>query len=144
VIATTRTIKSKAYEKAILAYDPKVSVYSYACPLLVSLIEEGCPSEEAARLVIRAYLSPLKKKKIDTLLLGCTHYPLLQHLIQEEVGSSVSIIDPATALAEKVSTFLPTTGQKTTYRFFASDDPERFRKIGEKFLGMKIAPVIHT
>lgn len=141
VIATMRTIKSKSYEKAIYACNPSVKVFSQACPLLVSLIEEGCPSEEAARLIIRAYISPLTRKKIDTLLLGCTHYPLLSSLIKEEVGDRVSIIDPATTLAEEVFPLLPSSGQPPICRFFASDDPERFRKIGAKFLGPSMMPV---
>lgn len=141
VIATMRTIKSKSYEKAILAHAPQVQVFSQACPLLVSLIEDGCPDEEASRLIIRAYLTPLKRKKIDTLLLGCTHYPLLHNLIREEVGETVCIIDPATTLAEEVFPYLPSSGSQGTYHFFASDDPERFRKIGGKFLGKSMMPV---
>lgn len=141
VIATMRTVKSKSYEKAIMAHAPHVKVFSQACPLLVSLIEDGCPDDEAARLIIRAYLAPLKRKKIDTLLLGCTHYPLLYNLIREEVGEAVSIIDPATALAEEVVPYLPAAGSQRQSLFFASDDPERFRKIGGKFLGQSMMPV---
>jgi glutamate racemase len=143
VIGTSRTIKTRSYTKAILRLRPDAHVTAIACPLLSSLIEDGCPSEEIKRLVVREYLHPLKDKKIDTLILGCTHYPLVESLIQEELGSTVTIVDPAKTCAKVVADALPLhhTFNPSTYRFFASDDTLRFRAIGEAFLGMKMGKV---
>lgn len=142
VIGTARTIKSKSYTKAIHSLLPEAEVFSHPCPLLVSIIEEGSPSKEIERLVVREYLRPLKQRNIDTLLLGCTHYALLTPLIQEELGADVAIIDPAETVAEAVSRALSLVSQKNpSCRFFASDDPSRFKRIGEVFLGMKMGSV---
>jgi glutamate racemase len=144
VMATSRTVKTDSYTKAILKQLPTATVTAIACPLLVSVIEEGSPSEEATRLIVRAYLRPLKEHTVDTLILGCTHYPLMQSLIQEEMGPTVAIVDPAHTCADAVMTpFLsPLTEQPSgTSQFFASDDAERFKKVGETFLGRKMGDV---
>ena len=141
VIGTSRTIKSRSYTKAILQLLPEAHVTALACPLLVSLIEDGAPSEAIKKLIVSEYLRPLQQKNIDTLLLGCTHYPLIETLIQEELGSSVAIVDPAKACAEIVCPSIPCNSTTTTYRFFASDDTHRFKAIGEAFLGIKIGKV---
>lgn len=144
VIGTTRTIKTQSYTRSITSLLPTAHVTAVACPLLVSLVEEDCPSEEAKRLLIRSYLQPLKHAKIDTLLLGCTHYPLLGSIIQEEIGEEVVIVDPASSCANVVASSLaasPLTGP-SEYRFFASDDASRFQDIGEAFLGIKISTVL--
>lgn len=143
VIATTRTIKTQSYTEAIFHHLPSANVTAIACPLLVSMIEDDCPSEEAKRLVIHEYLKPLKENHIDTLLLGCTHYPLLEPLIREEMGPHVTIVDPAQSCAALVATSLPPlpTNIPPHHRFFASDDTNRFQVIGETFLGIKIPKV---
>ena len=143
VIGTSRTIKTKSYTKAILKLLPNAHVTAVACPLLVSLIEEGSPSKEAERLLVHEYLLPLKKNNIDTLLLGCTHYPLLESLIREEMGPGVAIVDPAKTCAELIAASLPSqqTSSSSAYRFFASDDAGRFKDVGEAFLGMKMGKV---
>jgi glutamate racemase len=143
VIGTSRTIKTRSYTKTILTLRPDATVTARACPLLVSLIEEGAPSEEIKKLIVREYLLPLRQKKIDTLLLGCTHYPLVESLIKEELGPEVLIVDPAKTCAEIVSAKLPPqhNALPPSYQFFASDDTARFRAIGEAFLGMKIGKV---
>ena len=102
VIGTNRTIKTRSYTKAILRLLPEAQVTALACPLLVSLIEDGCPTVEIKKLIVREYLRPLLGKNIDTLLLGCTHYPLIESLIQEELGNAVTIVDPAKTCAEIV------------------------------------------
>jgi glutamate racemase len=109
----------------------------------VSLIEDGCPSEEIQRLIVREYLQPFKQKNIDTLLLGCTHYPLIESLIQEEMGSHIAIVDPAHACAQIITASLPphTATTPSTPQFFVSDDIPRFRAVGESFLGVKIEKV---
>jgi glutamate racemase len=143
VIATTRTIKTQSYTQSILQYLPNAHVTAIACPLLVSMIEDDCPSEEARRLVVREYLKPLKENGVDTLLLGCTHYPLLEPLIRKEMGPNVVIVDPAQSCAALVATSLPTIPSQTPphHRFFASDDTDRFQVVGESFLGIKIPKV---
>ena len=120
-------------------------VTALACPLLVSLIEDGAPSEEIKKLVVREYLRPLRQQNIDTLLLGCTHYPMIASLIQEEMGNSVTIVDPAQALADVIAPMLPSLpdAAAATYRFFTSDDAERFAAIGETFLGIKMGMVLN-
>jgi glutamate racemase len=143
VIGTRRTIKSKSYTKAIIGLLPEAQVTAVACPLLVSLIEEGCPSQEAQRLLLREYLRPMKRDCIDTLLLGCTHYPLMEEMIQEEMGADVSIVDPAKTCAALIAPTIPAEkGAASDYRFFASDDASRFKAIGEAFLGMKMGKVL--
>ena len=147
VIATSRTVKTRSYTKAILQLLPEAHVTAIACPLLVSLIEDGAPSEEIKRLIIREYLRPFHDKQIDTLLLGCTHYPLVESLIQETLGTGVTIVDPAKTCADIVAADFPQAQNpipSSTFRFFASDDTVRFRAIGEAFLGMKMGKVQHT
>ena len=128
---------------AILSLRPDATVTAHACPLLVSLIEDGAPSDEIKKLIVREYLQPLRQKKIDTLLLGCTHYPLVESIIKEELGPEVLIVDPAKTCAEIVAAKLPSQQKAlpSSYQFFASDDTARFRAIGEAFLGMKIGKV---
>jgi glutamate racemase len=137
------TIRAQSYRKAINEYMKAAHVTSVACPLLASMIEEGCPSEEARRLIVREYVRPLREEKIDTLLLGCTHYPLATALIQEEIGPDVTIINPAVACAEDIAALLPPWEEShpTRFRFFASDDPERFKAVGESLLGMSMGKV---
>jgi glutamate racemase len=142
VIGTIRTIKSQSYNKAIERLLPEACVFSTAAPLLVSLIEDGSPSHTITRDIVREYLRPLKMQKIDTLLLGCTHYSLLRNLIQEEIGDAVSIIDPADSIAEALCETLSFSQKDNPkYQFFASDDPTRFKKVGELFLGMKMEAI---
>ena len=140
VIATTRTIKTQSYTNSILRYLPEANITAIACPLLVSMIEDDCPSDEAKRLVVREYLRPLKENRVDTLLLGCTHYPLLDPLIREEMGPQVAIIDSAQSCATLVAASLSTSSVSAhpQHRFFVSDDTERFQTIGESILGTKI------
>ena len=140
VIATTRTIKTQSYTQSILKHFPGADVTAIACPLLVSMIEDDCPSNEAKRLVVREYLRPLKENNVDTLLLGCTHYPLLEPLIREEMGPEVVIVDPAQTCATLVAASLSHLPTQATpqHRFFASDDADRFKTIGESILGVSI------
>ena len=101
VIGTEATIKSGAYEKRIKALDPKIKVYSKACPLFVPLAEEGWTNNEVAKQTANIYLKELIETGMDCILLGCTHYPLLKACIGETVGKEVKIIDPAAATAKK-------------------------------------------
>jgi glutamate racemase len=141
VIGTAGTIKSGAYERAIRALDPNVMVTPRACPLFVPMVEEGWIDHEATRLVAREYLEPMLEAEIDTLVLGCTHYPLLKPLLREVLGSSVRLIDSAEETAAETARTLGAEGLSAdddaapTYRFVASDDPLQFLQLGQRFLG---------
>src|SRR4051812_11279781 len=141
VIGTAGTIKSGAYERAIRALDPNVMVTPRACPLFVPLVEEGWIDHEATRLVAREYLEPMLEAEIDTLVLGCTHYPLLKPLLREVLGPSVRLIDSAEETAAETARTLAgehlsaLADAEPTYRFVASDDPLQFLQLGQRFLG---------
>ena len=141
VIGTEATIASGAYEKAIRRIAPDVVVHSIPCPLFVPLAEEGWTENDVALLVAGKYLSPLSGTGVDTLVLGCTHYPLLKAVIGKAVGPSIALIDSATETAKEVAEVLEKLkwrgeGQgEGKRRFFVTDAPSRFDKIGKGFLG---------
>lgn len=131
ILGTKGTIQSGAYQQAIKALLPDAHLFPIACPLWVPLVEESLFHHPATRLLVKEYLIPLKGQEIDTMLLGCTHYPFLTTLIQEEMGSHVSLIDSASTCAEQVATLLKdqhleTKEQAASYCYFVSDDPEKF------------------
>jgi glutamate racemase len=141
VIGTAGTIKSGAYERAIRALDPDVMITARACPLFVPLVEEGWTDHDATRLVAREYLAPLIAADVDTLVLGCTHYPLLKTLLREVLGTKVRLIDSAEETAAETARTLAAkniaAGETAdpSYRFVASDDPLQFLQLGQRFLG---------
>ena len=140
VIGTAGTIKSGAYLRAIHAESPTAVVTPLACPLLVPLVEEGWIDHDATRLIAREYLEPLLRDEMDTLVLGCTHYPLLKPLIAEIVGPAVSLIDSAEETAADTHRLLVhhgliSTRTDATYRFVSSDDPQQFLALGQRFFG---------
>lgn len=141
VLGTRATIASGMYQKELLKQLPDATVTACSCPLFVSLIEEQITSQEILRLVIKETLAPLKGKNIDTLLLGCTHYPLLADLIQQEMGPDVQLVNPAKTFTEKLKMVKLQQSPKCESQFFVSDDPERFRAIGEAFLGISMNSV---
>lgn len=106
IIGTRATIRSAVYETKILAQQPEYKVFSTACPLLVPLVEEGWSNKRETKMILRRYLHALKDKQIDTLVLGCTHYPLLKHLIQPRIGRKVTLIDSSVAVAEYLQQYL--------------------------------------
>ena len=144
VIGTAATIESNAYKKRIRKICPDAIVYSKSCPLFVPLAEEGWIEKESTFLIVRDYLQELLDKDIDTLVLGCTHYPILKHVIQEVVGKGVFLVDSAfyTALALKELLEEMNLSRKSTMNveslFYLSDIPRKFSDIGERFLGKKI------
>jgi glutamate racemase len=142
VIGTEATINSGAYEKAIKLLAPDIEVYSLACPLFVTLAEEGWTDNDIAALVTKKYLAPLLNTGIDALVLGCTHYPLLKDVIGEVAGPDIILIDSASETAQEVADVLAKLrwrgiaqgeGQR---RFFVTDSPSRFEMIGKRFLGV--------
>lgn len=141
VIGTLGTVNSKAYEKAINELDNSAIVFGQACPLFVPLAEEGWFDHPATRLVIREYLKPLENEHIDTLVLGCTHYPLLREAIERELFYSISIVDSAEEIAHEVKNVLSKNHllnkekKKAVYQYFVSDLNFRFKELGQSFLG---------
>ncbi len=147
VIGTPTTINSNAYARHIHALDSAARVYSQSCPLFVPLVEEGWLDHEVTRLTAREYLRPVLAEEIDSLVLGCTHYPLLKPLLREVVGGEVSLIDSAVTVAELAARRLQAEGlaqfgvAPATYRYVVTDVPLRFQTIGERFLGRSFGQV---
>jgi glutamate racemase len=149
VIATEATVQSHAYSKAIAAIDPAISVIEKACPLFVSLAEEGWADSDVARMVARDYLSELKGRSIEAVVLGCTHYPILRNVIADAVGFGVKLIDSGEATAGEVETLLDRlqlANETRTFEqerqlcddldhFYVTDAASRFAKVAERFLG---------
>jgi len=140
VIGTKGTIKSRAYENEIKQLDPKVKVTAVACPLFVPFVEEGWLSGNVVLEVARNYLKPLKDARVDTVILGCTHYPLLKPVIREVLGREVKLIDSAKQVAIEVKKILAVEGglnkgRRGKHRFYVSDNPEWFSGLAERFLG---------
>lgn len=140
VIGTRGTIESGTYERAIVAVRPDAEVHSVACPLFVALAEEGWLDGEVAELTAREYLTPLLEREIDTLLLGCTHYPLLAPLLARVVGDGVSLVDSAQATAGALADVLgePAEGSEPgdpIHAYCVTDDERRFGEIADRFLG---------
>jgi len=144
VIATRSTVATGAYVKAIQLQDSEIHVISQPCPLFVPLVEEGWLNHAATKKIAEEYLFPLKNNKIDTLILGCTHYPFLRNIIQAVMGNEVTLINSAeeTAMATKGILFeaglLCEMRQERRHRFYVSDESVRFVELGEQFLGEKI------
>lgn len=148
VIGTEGTIRSAQYTKAIRRLDKRAKVFSAACPLFVPLIEEGWLEHEVTSRVAEEYLGKLIDEKIDTLVLGCTHYPLIKKTLKQvSHRSPVRLIDSAEETAKEVAALLKKLGAENagpsrgTCRFFVSDSPDKFRTVGQRFLGRAIAPV---
>lgn len=146
VIGTPTTINSNAYAERIHAMDRDVRVYSAACPLFVPLVEEGWLDHPVTRMTAREYLKPVLAEEVDTLVLGCTHYPLLKPLLQRVAGRRVGLVDSATTTAELAAAALQRRGLareagKPSHRFYVTDVPLRFESIGERFLGRSLGTV---
>lgn len=147
VIGTERTIKSRAYEEAIFTLNQKISIYSKACPLFVPLVEEGWLENEAAFFTAKTYLEPLKQQGIDTLVLACTHYPLLKPVIGQVMGKGVQLVDSAQETAKEVwrilkeENLLRKENTPANYQYFVSDNPEKFIHVGQGFLKKPIEPI---
>jgi glutamate racemase len=140
VIGTESTIGSNAYVQAIHEIESNADVYSRACPLFVPLAEEGWSYHPLTQLVAREYLEGLRETGIDTLVLGCTHYPILKSAIRKIMGDGVRLVDSAEETAREVERMLAAQGELTdpdsdpVRKFFVTDSPGRFQKVGERFL----------
>ncbi|MDI6776968.1 MAG: glutamate racemase [Syntrophales bacterium] len=147
VIGTPATINSNAYERAIHRYNPDIRIVSRACPLFVPLVEEGWLDHQVTRLTAQEYLRPILTDNIDTLVLGCTHYPLIKGLLQEVAGNDIRLVDSAEAMAEMAANLLQKKNLSNPermppdYKFYVTDVPYRFQAIGERFLGRQLFPV---
>ncbi len=139
IIGTDGTINSNAYQNELKSLDPKIKVFARSCPLFVPVAEEGMNDDDIAMMVAKKYLNEFKGK-ISTLILGCTHYPLLKKAIQNAVGNDVKLVDPAEILAKKI-TFKNETSKKSTLRLCVTDIPQRFTEIAERFLGAHLPTV---
>lgn len=140
VIGTQATIHSGAYERFLRERLPDSKVYSTACPLFVPLAEERLENHPATRLIAEDYLKPLLEQDIDTLILGCTHYPLLRGAIQATVGNKVTVVDSAEATAERAARRLleldlaAPEGESAAFRYFVSDDPGGLERFFERLM----------
>jgi glutamate racemase len=141
VIGTDATIRSGAYAAAIREARPEAVVTAIACPLFVPLAEEGWVEGDVARLVAQRYLSGFAQADIDTLVLGCTHYPLLKGVIAEVLGPSIRLVDSAEAVADESAKVLESAGlqaagpRSAEHHFYVTDSSRRFAEVGSRFLG---------
>jgi glutamate racemase len=152
VIGTRATIGSSAYPRAIHELLPDADVVSLACPMFVPLAEEGWVEDTIAHQVAERYLAPLKEAGVDTLVLGCTHYPLLRGVISRVMGPEVKLVDSAESVATEVRDCLqgePALAAKEgtrhdAHRFFVTDAPDSFQGVAERFLGRPIKQLEQT
>lgn len=152
VLATTATIRSGSFAQALTAGNPAVQVFTQACPVLVSLVESGWieRDNEATAAVLRRYLTPLMEQHIDTLILGCTHFPLLAPILSDLLGEHVTLIDSGAACASHTAALLSQTNalcdtaQTGTCRFYVSDRPDNFAAVAEMFLGRPVGETVAT
>lgn len=144
VIGTEGTIRSGAYPAEISKQQRKLEIFSKACPLFVPLVEEGWENHRITKEIIKEYLSFLNEKNIDTLVLGCTHYPILKKSISEIVGSRVKLVDSAEAVAEELSELLPFPEKNGLGKdsFFVSDNEEKFRRLASRILDKNIKSLV--
>ncbi|UCE18600.1 MAG: glutamate racemase [Gemmatimonadota bacterium] len=147
VIGTVGTIESEAYHQAIRRHGSTFKVFGQACPLFVPLAEEGWVDRRPTLLIAEAYLTPLKKQNIDTLILGCTHYPLLKLVISKVMGPDITLIDSAEETARELRALLQKRELLRRHRedarrtYYVSDVPHRFREVAERFLGNSLGSV---
>lgn len=150
LLGTAATIASGLYQKRLLARSARIQLFPVSCPLLVPLVEEGYIDHPFSRWIARDYVAPLKTARVEGVLLGCTHYPLIRSTLQSILGEEVLLIDPATACAQKTREVLEShqllnpSLAPPHYQFLVSDDPEKFRLLGRLFLSHPIEHVSQT
>ncbi|HEY1688662.1 MAG TPA: glutamate racemase [Solirubrobacteraceae bacterium] len=147
LLATPTTVASGAYERAVAAVDPHVTLHAVACPTLASIIQEGRQFDELAVQTVREACAPLRASGVDTVILGCTHYPLIRLMIQRMLGPDVSLITSGAALARQVEHALGARslrsgrGGEGAYRFLCTGDVDSFRDMGTRFLQMPLGEI---
>jgi glutamate racemase len=152
LLATPATVASGAYPQAIAAADPHVDLVAVACPDLAPIIQRGFPFDETVVETVRGYVAPLREAGVDTVVLGCTHYPLVRPLLQRMLGRDVVIVTSGAALARQVEHVLGArslgnpreAGREGDYRFLCTGDVDAFRQLGTRFLQMPLGPVEHV
>lgn len=146
IIGTSGTISSGSYEKKLMELDGEIEVISQACPLFVPLVENGYTNNEVAYLVAQDYLKPLKNKGVDTIILGCTHYPLLNEVISDIMGSNVVLINSGIPMSAYVKDFLSCkdmlSGGNAKYKYFVSDTISNFSYYGSLFMQKEISDCV--
>ena len=150
LLATPATVASKAYEHALSEADPHVQLHAVACPDLAPIIQGGFPFDEQVVDTVREYVKPLRDADVDTVILGCTHYPLIRPMLQRMLGPQVTLITPGKAIARRVECALnarnlssPNAGEGD-YRFLCTADVESFKALGTRFLQLPLGEVEHV
>ena len=147
VLATPATVRSGAYLKALAAQQRALTVTEIEAPDLAAVIQRGFPFSESVVEMVRSYCAPLKRAEVDTVILGCTHYPLVRPMLQRALGREVSLVTAGHAIAATAERVLAGAGlaktgnEEGTYRFICTGDPESFRKLGTRFLQMPLGDV---
>ena len=147
LLATPTTVSSGAYERALAAADPHVRLTSVPCPDLAPIIQGGFPLDRRVMDTVRAYCEPLRAARVDTVILGCTHYPLVRPMLQRMLGPEVRLITSGSAIARRVECALEAGGltspqrDEGDYRFLCSGDVESFRALGTRFLQLPLEDV---
>jgi glutamate racemase len=152
LLATPTTVGSGAYAEALASVDPHVSLTSVACPDLAPVIQGGFPFDEGLVETVRGYCRPLREADVDTVILGCTHYPLVRPMLQRMLGPGVGLVTSGAALARQVGHALAGRGlahpgeadREGDYRFLATGDVESFRALGTRFLQMPLGEIEHV
>lgn len=147
IIGTEGTVSSGAYYKKIKAIKEDLEIYSTPCPLFVPIVEEGWSEKEVSYMIAKEYLEGMKSKNIDTLVMGCTHYPLLNNVVQNVMGDGVTLINPARETALELKDILTANNIENSFehrgnhKYFVSDNANKFIKVGENFLNQKIEDI---
>ena len=150
LLATPATVRSNAYEHAVGAVDPYVELTSVPCPDLAPIIQQGHAIDEQVVETVKGYCEPLKEARVDTVILGCTHYPLIRPLLQRHLGRGTAIVTSGEALARQVEHALASRGLDNPregegdYRFLTTGDVDTFRTLGTRFLQMPLSDVTHV
>jgi glutamate racemase len=147
LLATSATVASGAYERALRAAAPEVALHAVACPELAPLIQAGEEFDQRVVDCVEGYCAPLTESGVDTVILGCTHYPLVRPILQRALGRGVTIVSSGQAIADSVHAALRDGGiendadRRGSYRFLCTGDPEQFRRVGTRFLQMPLGEV---
>ncbi|MEF9934878.1 MAG: glutamate racemase [Clostridium sp.] len=148
IIGTEGTVSSGAYSKAVENICNEIEIFSTPCPLFVPIVEEGWSEKEVSYMIAKEYLQNLKEIGVDSLVMGCTHYPLLNNVVQRVMGEDVTLINPARETAIELRLILKdlnilnSEGDRGIYKYFVSDNAKKFVTVGERFLNRKIEDIV--